>query len=307
MTAWMASCKKDGKKVIGVVAQGRTHMFWQTIHAGAEAGAREINAEVSWNAPTTETDYNGQLQIVDAMITRHVDALCMSPIDSKAMVSVVERAVKEKIPVVIFDSGVDTESYTSWVATDNYGAGQMAASRIGEILGGKGTVAIVAALPGVASTNAREAGFEERMKKDFPGIQIVDKRFGNSDFAKSLSISENMLTAFPELNAFFASNESSSVGAAQALKGRPGSKVKLVGFDWSPNLVADLKAGVIDSLVAQDPFRIGLVSVQNAGKALAGQPVEKVVKLPARLLTKDNLGDPEVEKLLNPDLKKYLG
>lgn len=302
----VAGCGRSGKRVIGVVPQGRTHLFWQTVQAGAIAASRELGVDISWNGPATESDFNGQLQIIDAMINRHVDALCMAPIDRTAMVSALERAVKQKIPVVIFDSGIASEDYTSWVATDNHLAGQMAAARVGELLGGNGKVAIVGALPGVASTTAREAGFEEKIKSDFPGITVADKRFGQADFAKSLAVAENMLTAIPDLGAFFASNESATVGTVQALKSRS-SKVKLVGFDWSPALIDDLRSGLIDSVMAQDPFQIGYKTVTAAVNALDGKPVEKIQKLTPRLIRKDDLELPDVKKLLNPDLKAYLG
>ncbi len=266
------------------------------------AASREANVEIIWNGP----DYAGQIQIVDAMINRHVNAICLAPIDKKAMVGVVERAAREKIPVVIFDSGIDTNEFISLVETDNYAAGRVGAERIGEILGGKGTVVMVAVQPGGASTMAREQGFEDALHEKFPKIKIVDKRFGMADFAKSLAVAENMLTAFPEVDAMFASNESSTVGAAQALKGRKGSKVKLVGFDWSPTLLDDLKNGLIDSLIVQNPFKMGEESVRAAVAQLNGKPVKKVNELPPRVILKADLDKPDVQAHLNPDLKKYL-
>jgi ribose transport system substrate-binding protein len=153
---------------------------------------------------------------------------------------------------------------------------------------------------------AREQGFEDRIKEKFPGIQIVDKRFGMADFAQSLAVAENMLTAHSDLAALFASNESSTVGAAQALKGRQ-SKVKMVGFDWSPTLEEGLKSGLIDSLVVQNPFKMGYESVKAAVAALNGKPVEKINNLAPRLILKEDLSKPDVQEQLNPDLKKYLG
>lgn len=298
-------CNRQTKKRIAVVPKGRAHLFWQSVHAGAVAAAREANVDIIWNGPATETDYNGQLQIVDAMINQRVDAICLAPIDKTVMVSVVERAAKEKIPMVIFDSPVDTQNFVSQVATDNYRAGQMAAERMGKILNGKGKVAIVAVQPGAASTMAREQGFEDAIRKDFSGIQILDKRYGWADFAKSRDVAENMLTAHPELNALFASNESSAMGAAQALKARQ-TTVRLVGFDWSPTLLDGLKTGLIDSLVVQDPFRMGYESVKAALDKLNGGTPQKVNNLPPTVVTKDNLSDPKIEKQLNPDLDKYL-
>jgi ribose transport system substrate-binding protein len=300
-----SGCNKSDKRRIAVVPKGRSHLFWQTVHAGAVKAARESNIDIVWNGPATETDYNGQIQIVDAMINQRVSAICLAPIDKKVMVSVVERAVKENIPVIVFDSGIDTENYVSMVATDNYAAGQLAAARMGEILGGRGKVIVVAVQPGGASTMAREHGFEDGIGK-FPGIQIVDKRYGMADFAKSLQVTENMLTAFPTANGLFASNESSAVGAAQALKGRSGSTVKMVGFDSSPTLIGDLRAGLIDSLVVQDPFHMGFLSVTAAIDKLNGKPVEKNQPLPPKLITKANIDAPEIKSLLEPDIKKYL-
>ncbi|MEK7404957.1 MAG: substrate-binding domain-containing protein [Acidobacteriota bacterium] len=300
-----AGCQREQKRVIGVIAQGRSHLFWQSIHAGAAAAAREAGVEIMWNAPTSETDYAGQLQILNTMINRRLAAIAIAPIDKRAMVGAVERAADQNIPVIIFDTGIDTERFVARVATDNYAAGRLAAERLGQILKGKGTVLMVACQPGAASTIAREQGFEDVMGEKFPGIKITDKRFGMADFAKSLAVAENMLTAHPEADGMFASNETGSVGAAQALKGRQ-SKTKLVGFDWSPTLLEDLKVGVIDSLVVQDPFRMGHEAVRAALDKLNGRTPVKIQNLAARLITRENLNDPDVRKQLNPDLKKYL-
>ncbi len=298
-------CARQEKKRIGVIPMGRSHLYWQSIHAGAVAAARKDGVEIIWNGPATETDYSGQLQIADAMINQRVDAFAIAPIDRTAMVSVVERAAREHIPVVIFDSGVNTQNFVAQVATDNYQGGVLGAGRIGKILGGRGKVAMVAVQPGSASTMLREQGFEDTIHKSFPDIQIVDKRYGMADFAQSLQVAENMLTAHPDLDAFFASNESSTVGAAQALKGRK-TRVLLVGFDSSPTLLQDLEAGLIDSLVVQDPFRMGYESIEAAVKKLSGGSPEKIQNLPPLLVSKENVNDPAVQKQLKPDLGQYL-
>jgi len=305
LAAGLAACNRSRKRVVGVVPQGQSHMFWQSIHAGAVAASRETGVDIIWNGPATEGDYNGQLKVLDALINRRVDALALAPFDTKALVGTVERAVRQGIPVIIFDTGIDTDVFTSRVATDNYGAGVMGARRLGQILAGKGKIVVVAVQPGIASTMAREAGFEETMRKEFPAIRIADKRFGMADFAKSLQVTENMLNAHPDLDGLFASNESSTVGAVQAIKPRQG-KIKMVGFDWSPTLANDLRSGVIDSLVVQDPFRIGYESVKAAVDKLNGGTPQKIVNLPPLLVTKENIDDPQVHRQLNPDLKKYL-
>lgn len=301
-----SACNRSQKKVIAVVPKGNVNEYWQSVHAGANKAAQEAGVEIAWNGAASETDYNGQLQIVDSMINRRVDAIVLAPIDRTSLVSVVDRATAQNIPVVIFDSGIDTDKYIAQVATDNYHAGEVAAERMGKLLKGKGTVAMVRVQPGAGSTMAREEGFRKKLETDSPGIKIVAEQFGQADFAKSLLVTENMLTAHPDLDALFASNESSTVGALQALKARKGTKVKLIGFDWSPKLADDLKAGTIDSLVVQDPFRMGYDSVKAALAKLNGQPVEKMQKLAPQLVDRENLDTPDIQAKINPDLKKYL-
>lgn len=300
------ACNRDQKRVIAVIPKGRAHLFWQSVHAGAAKAAQENNVDIIWNGPSIETDYNGQLQIVETMINRRVDAIVLAPIDKKVMVNVVDRAASQNIPVVIFDSPVDTDKFVAQVATDNYAAGQLAADRMGQVLNGKGKICMVMVQPGAASTMAREQGFEDEVKKKFPGIEIVDRRYGEADFAKSLQVSENMLTAHPELAGMFASNESSTVGAARALKALAGNTVKLVGFDSGPTLEAGLRDGIIDSLVVQNPFKMGYESVQAAVKALKGERVTKIDNLAPRLVLKEDLDKSDVKEQLNPDIKKYL-
>jgi len=307
LAALAAGCGRKSKLVIGVVPKGQAHIFWQTVHAGAAAAARELGVEIRWNGPASETEFSRQVQIVESMINGRVDGIVLAPTDRVALVSVVERAAREKIPVTIFDSGIDTDNYVSFVATNNYAAGQLAARRVGEALGGRGAVAMLMNMPGSASTQEREKGFEDALGKDFPGLRIVARQFGMSDRAKSLAVAEDVLTAHPGLNALFASNEPGSVGAAQAVKARQlGGRVKLVGFDSSPTLVEDLKAGTIDSLVVQDPFQIGYTAVKSVVDKLRGGSPAKKIDSPARVLAAADLGRPEVQRLLNPDLDTYL-
>ena len=302
-----ASCNKAPKdKRIAFIPKGRAHAFWQSVHAGA-VKAQQENAgfTILWNGPASETDYEGQIKIMDSAINQKVDAICLAPIDKKILVTLVQNATSAGIPVIIFDSPVDTELFTSQVATDNVDGGRLAARRIGKLLDGKGKIAEVAVQAGSASTMERESNFEDVIRQEFPGIRIVDKQYGMADFAKSLKVSENMLTATPDLDAMFASNESSSVGAARALQGK-GKKVKLVGFDASPQLIEALRSGVIDSLVAQDPFEMGYKSMLAAVQKVNGGTPDRIQNITPVLVTKENMDTPEIQAKINPDLDKYL-
>jgi ribose transport system substrate-binding protein len=299
------SCNRSTEKRVVFIPKGRAHVFWQSVHAGAIAAMRENPGyTIIWNGPASETDFEGQIQIVDASINQHAEAICLAPIDKKVLAAVVDRAAAQGIPVIIFDSPVDSDKFTAQVATDNYAGGKMGADRIGRILGGKGKIAEVAVQPGSASTMAREQGFEDELAKNSPGIRIVDKQYGMADFAQSLKVSENMLMAAPDLNGMFASNESSTVGASRALKDRRG--VKLVGFDASPQLVESMKNGTIDSLIVQDPFQMGYKSMIAAVAKLKGGSPERIQNIAPALVTRENMDSPEIRAKISPDLDKYL-
>ena len=199
------SCKRQsagGKRVIAVIPKGVSHFFWQSVHAGADAAAKELNVEVVWKGPAQETDYAGQINIVEDAINRRVDGICVAPSHREALVPIVERAQREGIPVTIFDSGIGTENYTSYVATDNRQGGRIAAERLAEKLAGKGKIAILGLKAGSVSTDEREAGFQEVIKQKYPGIEIVAFQYGEADRARSLDRAADILTAHSDLNGF---------------------------------------------------------------------------------------------------------
>jgi ribose transport system substrate-binding protein len=301
----LLGCGGTRKKVIGVVPKATSHLFWVSIEAGAMAAGRDLGVEVLWNGPATETDYSRQIEIVDSMIARHVDGLALAAQDRTALDGTLDRAAREGIPVTVFDSGVDSTNYMCFVATNNYEAGQMAARKLAELLNGKGSIAMVLHVPGSFSTMERERGFEEAMAKEFPKIQIVQKQYGMSDRSKAMAAAENILTAHPNLDGIFGSTEPSSIGTALALKSRGLSgKIKFVAFDAAEGMIDDLKGGTIDALVAQDPYRIGYQAVETLVDKIHGKTPPKRIDLSARVITKADLDKPDVQKLLNPDVKK---
>ena len=303
----LLSCNTNRRKVIGVVPKGTSHLFWVSVEAGAMAAGHALNVEVLWNGPATETEYSRQIQIVDSMIARHVDGLALAAQDHTALDASIDRAAREGIPVTVFDSGVDSTNYMTFVATNNYEAGQMAARKLAELLNGKGSIAMVLHVPGSFSTMERERGFEDTMAKEFRRIHIVQKQYGMSDRSKAMAAAENILTAHPDLDGIFASTEPSSVGTALALKSRGlAGKVKFVAFDAAEGMVQDLRGGTIDALIAQDPFRMGYEAVATLVDKLNGKSPPKRIDLSARVITRPDLDKPEIKELLNPDVKKYL-
>jgi ribose transport system substrate-binding protein len=293
------SCRDRSRKLIAVVPKATSHLFFVSIHAGVDAAAREFGVDVLWNGPREETEHDRQIQIVESMIAQHVDALAISATDEQALAGPVQRAIDAKIPVAIFDSGVNVTNYVSFVATDNFGAGQTAARKLAALIGGKGRVAMVMHKPGGTSTMLRERGFDEAMAKEFPNITIVARQYGMSDLAKSRAVAENILTAHPDLDGIFASSEASSLGSIQAIKSRGQSgKVKLITFDFSDAHVEALRDGTIDIMLVQDPYRIGYETVRALAEYLQGKTPTKRVDLPARAIVKADLEKPEIRALL---------
>jgi len=301
------ACNRNTQLRIAVIPKGQTHIFWQSVHAGAVKAGNEMGAQILWNGPATELDLSKQIGIVDDFINQHVDGIALAPAHGESLVPVVEHAAEMKIPVSIFDSGIKTDKYVSYVSTDNYKGGSMAAARMGEILPNGGKIAILATTPGGVSTMEREAGFKDGIAKNSPKIQVVAFQYGMSDRAKSLAVAEDIFTANPDIAAIFCSNESGSIGAVQGAKSHNlAGKVKIVGFDSSPTLIQDVQDGNIDSLVVQNPFRMGYMVVQSLIDKLHGKTPEKRIDTGATLVMASNLKDQAVQELLNPPISTYL-
>ena len=301
-----AACKRTSEKQIAVIPKATSSVFWQSVQAGVLDAGQKFHVKILWNGPPTETDYSRQIQILDSMIARHVDGIAIAASERDALTNSLSRAAAEHIPVTIFDSGVSSTNYMTYLATNNFEAGQKGARKLGQLLNGKGSVAEIMHSPGSVSTGERERGFEDVIGKEFPGIRIVAKQFGMSDRARAMAVTEDILTAHPQLDGIFASSEPSSVGASQALKSRGlNGRLRFVAFDSSKGLIDDLAAGTIDALVAQDPFRMGFEAVQTLARKLQGEQPAKLVELPGIVVTKSDLSRPEIHTLLFPDLEKY--
>lgn len=299
-TTLLAACGRSDRRVIGVAPKGTNSIYWQAARAGALAAGEEFGVDILWNGPPDETEYARQIQIVETMLNRRVAGLVLSPTDENALVGVVKKARAAGVPVTVFDSGIATDDYVSFVATDNRKAGAMAAETIAELTGG-GEVGMVMHVPGSASTSRREEGFEEAVAERFSGLEIVNRQYCQSDRARALAVTEDMLTAHPELAALFCSSEAATVGASQAVRARGvAGRVKVVGFDASPRLQQSLADGVIDALVVQNPYRMTFRAVETVLEALAGRTPPKRIDSPARVVRATDLDDPEVQRLLNP-------
>lgn len=316
-------CKQKGKSEnkyrIAVIPKGTTHVFWKSIHAGAVKAERELreaglDVEVIWKGPLKEDDRESQIRVVEDFVTRGVSGIVLAPLDDAALRMPVKDAVSNGIPVVIIDSGLKSEDYTSFVATDNYIGGRKGGERLAEILGGKGKVIMLRYQEGSASTMNREQGFLDVLKEKYPDIEVVSSnQYGGATTESAYQASENLLAPLrtPDgdltIDGIFCPNESTAFAMLRTLQdsGLAG-KVKYVGFDSSERLVKGLREGEIHGLVLQDPINMGYLGVKTMVTHLKGQSVDKRIDTGSEVATPENMGEQRIKNLLEPDFKKWL-
>ncbi len=285
---------------IAVIPKGTSSVFWESVRGGAQKAGDEFGYEISWNGPELESDRERQIQIVEDFIALKVSGVVLAPNGSNALVPKVEEMFAKNIPCVIIDSEIDTDKYVSFAATNNYQGGAIAARRMGKILNGKGKVIVTKFMPGSGSTTNRENGFIDTIEKEFPDIEIVDTKYGMATVETALQAAEDLLTKHAELDGLYASNASTSVGSAQALQsqGRADS-IKMIGFDAEETLIDKLRSGVVDSLVVQDPYKMGYVGVKTLVDKINGKEVPKSIDTGVELVTLERLEETKIKALLN--------
>jgi ribose transport system substrate-binding protein len=292
---------------IAVIPKGTTHEFWKSIHMGALMAAEEFDVEIIWKGPQKEDDRAQQITVVEDFISRGVDGIVLAPLDERALQRPVQDAVRENIPVVVIDSGLQGSDYVSYVATDNYKGGVIAARKLIELLHGQGKIFLIRYQVGSASTTLREQGFLDTMKAEAPAVTfLVEDQYAGSTTESAYQVAENLLGRFPDVDGIFCPNESSTFGALRALQesGLAG-KIVFIGFDSSPKLVQGLRDGHIQGLVLQNPVKMGYLGVKLMSLHLRGQPIDTIVDTGVYFATRENMDTSEMQALLLPDFSKY--
>jgi len=295
---------------IALVPKGATHEHWQSVHAGArkavsELAGRGIEIELFWNGPLREDDREQQIQVVEGFITRGVDGLGLAPLDSRALVRPVEEARRAGIAVLIFDSALDTPDIVSYVATDNYRGGTLAASRLGEALKGRGRVLMLRYQEGSAATEERETGFLDHMRERYPDVTVISSnQYAGATRDTARRASENLLNRHAhEIDGIFTPNESSTHGMLLALQDiRRAGRVAFVGFDTSAVFVEAMGRGELQGFVVQNPVNMGYLSVMTLVDHLQGRPVPPKIDTGVELVTPENLNEPGIQRLLTRSL-----
>lgn len=287
---------------IAVIPKGTTHVFWKSVERGAQAAGDDLGLEIIWRGPVTENDRAQQIQLVQQFISEGVNGIVLAPLDFKALVGPVAEAKSKGIPVVIMDSaleGTPGTDFVSFVATNNLNGGKLAGEALARLLNNKGDVVVLRYQVGSASTDDRERGFLEAVGAA-PEIKVVsENRYAGATAGEAKTAALNMMDQIRAAGGVFAPNESSTLGMLLALQqeGLAG-KIRFVGFDASPPLVDALKKGEIDALVVQNPTAMGEKSVRALAEHLAGRPVEAVVDTGAVLVTRENMNDESIKRLI---------
>lgn len=287
------------KLTFGLVVMSTNSDYWLTLKDGAQEAVDKMGGELVFTGPADNNDIQGQVSLVENLINSNVDAILLTPLDSDALAAPVEQAMEAGIPVIVIDSEVNTENYTSFIATDNVAGGELAMNTLSDLIGGEGEVVVVNALAGIPSNDARGIGAENVANAN-EKITLLPQQHC-LDQAEALTSTENVLTGNPNLKGIFATFNRGALGAAQAVQSKDkAGEVKIVAYDADADEIKLMEDGVIDALVVQQPYEMGRLGIEYAVKALNGEDVPKSVAPDVILATKDNMNDPDVQKVLFP-------
>jgi ribose transport system substrate-binding protein len=296
------------KPTIPIIVKDTTSFYWQIVLAGARKAGQDLNVNVPELGAQSESDINGQISILENSVSGNPAAIVISPTQFAALGKPIDEAAK-KVKIIGIDSAADSKAFTSFLTTDNVQGGRVAADGLAAAIAAKygkpeGQVALITSIPGVGSLEQRKQGFKEQLAAKYPGLKLVDEKYGDGQATSGLNIMTDLITANPDLRGVFASNLIMAQGAGQAIaENKAADKIKLVGFDNDDKLVGFLKDGTIVALVVQDPYRMGYDGVKTALAASKGEKVPENVDTGANLITKENMNTPRSQELLSPKVK----
>src|SRR3954467_14569252 len=286
------------KPYIAIVSKGFQHQFWQAVKKGAEQEASKEGARITFEGPPTEQDIEQQVTILTNAIQKTPAAIGFAALDSKASGPLMEQAKAQKIPVIAFDSGVDSDVPLTTAATDNKAAAAEAAKHLAQLIGNKGKVGVgVHDQPSRAGIDRRD-GFLEWMKKNAPGIQVLPVQYGAGDQAKSADITKSIISANPDIKGFYGANEGSAIGVVKGVQESGKKGITIVGFDSGKAQIDAINNGVEAGAITQNPVGIGKEVVASAMKAIKGEQLPKVIDTGFYWYDKSNIDDPKIQAVL---------
>jgi ribose transport system substrate-binding protein len=288
-----------GKPYIPVISKGFQHQFWQAVKKGSEQAAADLNVDITFEGPESEAMVDKQVEMFQTALDKHPAAICLAAVDSKAFQPLLEKAKAANIPVVGFDSGVDSDIPVTTAATDNIAAAAMAADKMAELIGDEGEVAIIAHDQTSRTGIDRVKGFTDEIKNKHPKVTIVDTQYGGGDQLKSTDLAKAIIQAHPNLKGFFGANEGSIIGVLNGVKelGMEG-KLVVIGYDSGQQQLDAIRSGAESGAITQNPIGIGYKCVEAALKASKGETLPKTIDTGFMWYDKTNIDDPKIQAVL---------
>jgi ribose transport system substrate-binding protein len=289
----------EAKPYIPVISKGFQHQFWQAVQQGSEQAAKDLNVEITFEGPETEAQVDKQMEMLQTAIDKKPAAICFAAVDSKAAIPLLEKAKAAGIPIIGFDSGVDSDIPVSTASTDNIAAAAYAADKMAELIGGEGEVAVIAHDQTSITGKDRVKGFTDQIAAKYPNITVVDVQYGAGDALKSTDIAKAVIQGHPNLKGYFGANEGSMKGVMNGVKetGMEG-KIVMIGYDAGKQLKDAVRAGIVAGAISQDPVGIGYKCVDAAVKAIKGEELPKTIDTGFKWYDKTNIDAPEMQPLL---------
>lgn len=284
---------------IPIVSKGFQHQFWQAVKSGAEKAASDFNVRITFEGPESESQVDKQIEILQAALDKNPRAICLAALDTQAVLPLLERAKAANIPVIGFDSGVDSDIPVTTAATDNIAAAAAAADKMAELIGNEGEVALIVHDQTSRTGIDRRDGFVNRIKEQYPNITIVDIQYGGGDHLASTDLAKAIMQAHPNLKGFFGANEGSIIGVLNAVKelGKENQLV-VIGYDSGKQQMDAIRSGVEAGAITQDPIGIGYKCVEAAVKAINGETLPKTIDTGFHWYDKSNIDSDTIKPLL---------
>ena len=295
-----ATAGSGDEPYVAIVSKGFQHQFWQAVEDGAQQAAEELGAEITFEGPESESEVAAQIEMLRTALDRDPDAIAFAALDSQAAAPMMQEAEERGIPVIAFDSGVDSDVPVTTVATDNKAAAALAAEKMVELTGGEGKVAMVVHDQTSVTGVQRRDGFVEYIEENAPGIEIVDIQYGGGDQLRSTDITNAILQANPDLAGIYASNEGSAIGVVNAVRqsGINPDDLAVIGFDSGQAQIDAIKEGIMDGAITQNPVGMGYQTVEAALAAINGEELPETIDTGFFWYDAENMDDPEIQSAL---------
>lgn len=292
---------ESGKYAIDIFMKSNSGDFWAAVESGAKDAGEKLDAVVSVYACDSETNYEQQIQQIESSISRGVDAIAVACLDSEALAPVVEEAANKGIKVISFNGILNSEVILTHVATDNYAAGEMAGEALAKAMEGKGKYVVLGAAEGVKNNRDRSEGCIAYITENYPDMELISSQYMDNDMSIATSMLNDWITANPDLGGIFTNNETGTIAAATVLeeRGKIG-EIQHVGFDATVQTVTQITEGITDSIVSQQPYKMGYLSVEKCIALLDGEEIEKSIDTRVLLVTEENKDSEEVNAIINP-------